>query len=57
MLEIVQDEFIVPQSIFFHIQPLVIVKMGDALGNFHGVPTLSLGLLKILTLADHFGYC
>jgi hypothetical protein len=31
--------------------------VGDALGNFHGEPPLSLDLLKILTLADLFGNC
>jgi hypothetical protein len=33
--EVVKDEFIVSQSIFFHIHPLVVVKMSDVLGVFH----------------------
>jgi hypothetical protein len=37
VLEIIQDELIVTQYIFFHVHPLVFEKMGDVLGNFMSV--------------------
>lgn len=36
---------------------LIIDAMGDTHGKFHGVTPPYLILFKILTLADHSGYC
>ena len=46
VLESAKDEFIVSNRIFFHVHPLVIEKVGDALGNLHGEPPLGVGLDK-----------
>ena len=45
----VQDEFIIPERIFFYIHPPVIEKMFDALENFHGSPPFLFVYYKILT--------
>ena len=43
VLEVAKDKLIVAQRIFFHVYPLVIEKMGDALGNLHDGPPLVVG--------------
>jgi hypothetical protein len=43
VLRIAQDEFIVPQRIFFSHSSVVIEKMGDAMRNFHVIPPLAVG--------------
>jgi hypothetical protein len=43
VFESAKDELIVSECIFFHVHPLVIEKMGDALANFHDGPPLAVG--------------
>jgi hypothetical protein len=42
---------------FFHVHPLVIEKMGDALGNLHSWSPLVVGCGNILTPLGQIGYC
>lgn len=38
VLKSVEDNFIVSECIFFHIQPLIVEKMFDTFGNIHDGP-------------------